>query len=424
MSFDSTNVRHLFPALNQNPIDDAGTQPVFFDNPAGTQVPQPVIDAVTNAYIHHNMCLGGEFEISRRSEEQVYLTRTRMAEFLNAARGEEIVFGPNMTTLSFGLSRAIGKTLSPGDEIILSRLDHDANISPWLRIAEDGGLTIKWIDVNTEDATLDLSTLEAALNERTMVVATCHTSNAVGTINPVGRIAELAHSAGALYVVDAVQGAPHVPIDVQAIDCDFLICSSYKFFGPHLAVMYGKYDLLAELPVYKVRPAHDEPPDRWETGMPSFESIAGLRGAMDYIGWIGREFGADHVGKFGSFSGGRLDLKRGMETMRLYEQELAAYLIDMMGRVPGVTIHGISDKARLDERVPTVAFTMAGHTAQEIAAHLGRHHIQIWHGNYYAVEIMRRLGHGEHGMARVGPVHYNSTAEIDRLEVALMKLVD
>jgi cysteine desulfurase family protein (TIGR01976 family) len=424
MTFDPANVRPLFPALNENPVDENGTQSVFFDNPAGTQVSRYVIDAVAACYVHHNMCLGGEFAMSKRSESQVHLTRTRMAEFLNAARPEEIVFGPNMTTLNFALSRAIGRWLSPGDEIVITRMDHDANVSPWLLVADDYDLVIKWADINADDATLDMQSLENALSPRTKIVATAHTSNAVGTINPVQRIAELAHNAGAIYVVDAVQGTPHVPIDVQALDCDFLLCSSYKFFGPHLGIMYGKYDLLAELPAYKVRPSHDEPPDRWETGMLNFEAIAGLRGALEYIASLGRQYGQDYAAAYLGLEDWRLDFKLAMETVRIYERQLAVHLIDMLRRVPGVTIHGITDPARFAERVPTVAFTMQGYRSQEIAEHLGRHHIQIWHGDYYAVELMNRLGHAEDGMARIGPVHYNTKQEIDRLEAALMRLVD
>ena len=250
----------------------------------------------------------------------VHATRERVADFLHAARPEEIVFGPNMTTLSFALSRALGKTLAPGDEIVLTRMDHDANVMPWLRIAEDVDLTVRWVDIHTDDCTLDMDSLEAALTDRTRIVATVHASNAVGTINPVKQIAAMARAASAVYVVDAVQSAPHIPIDVQDIGCDFLLCSAYKFFGPHIGILWGRYDRLAELPVYKVRPADDRPPFRWETGTASFETIHGVSAAIDYFAWIGSEFGADY---YPDRVGRRALLLRGMEAIKRHEQALA-----------------------------------------------------------------------------------------------------
>ena len=252
MSFHANNIRDLFPSI-LTPADD-GTIPVFLDNPAGTQVPKMVMDAVTEYYMTMNSNSGGTFVTSQRSDAMVEATRERMADFLNASSKDEIVIGPNMTTLNFALSRAIGKTLSAGDEIVLTKMDHDANISPWLRVAEDIGLTVKWVDINTTDCTLDMDSLEEALTEKTKLVATVHASNAVGTINPMKQIAGMAHAVGAYHVIDAVQSAPHVPIDVQELGCDFLLCSSYKFYGPHLGIMWGRKELLEELPAYKVRP--------------------------------------------------------------------------------------------------------------------------------------------------------------------------
>jgi cysteine desulfurase family protein (TIGR01976 family) len=424
MSFSVSNVRAQFPALNENPVDEAGTQAVFFDNPAGTQVPQQVIDAVTHCYKHGNMLPGGRFHMSEESAIRVHETRRLMADFLGATDAEEIVFGPNMTALNFRLSRALARTLQPGDEIVLTRMDHDANISPWLLIAEDHDLTVRWVDINIEDATLDMDSLEAALSDRTKIVATVHASNAVGTINPVQRIAEMAHAAGAYHVVDAVQSAPHIPIDVCMIDCDFLLCSGYKFFGPHIGVMYGKRHLLESLPVDKVRPAKDAAPDRWENGMNSFEAIAGLRGALEYLAAIGREHGMKYTPEYEGAKGWPLDFKAGMEVIRVYERDLVAYLLAMLERTPKVNIFGITEEMRYEQRVPTVAFTVDGFTAAQVAEHLGEHHIQIWDGNYYAVEIMDALDHAEHGMARVGLVHYNTREEIDRLEAALQALIE
>jgi cysteine desulfurase family protein (TIGR01976 family) len=302
-------------------------------------------------------------------------------------------------------------------------MDHDANVAPWLRIAEDEGLTVRWVDIRTADCTLDMDSLEAALSERTRIVATVHASNAVGTINPVERIAQMAHAAGAFYVVDAVQSAPHIPIAVQAIGCDFLLCSAYKFFGPHIGILWGRYDLLAELPAYKVRPSKDKPPFRWETGTPSFETIAGVGAAIDYLAEIGQLHGGDETG-FSGYSGRRLDMKKGMAALQVYERELVAHLIEMLMRFPAVHVYGITDPARYHERVPTVALAVDGHTPRAVAEHLAQHNIYVWDGNYYAMEIMNRLGHGEHGLVRVGLAHYNTHEEIDRLEAALSALLE
>ncbi|MBC6934566.1 MAG: cysteine desulfurase-like protein [Chloroflexi bacterium] len=416
MTFDPQAVRARFPTLQLNP------SVVFFDNPAGTQVPGSVIEAVSDYYRHMNANSGGAFATSRRTDEMVREVRQRVADFLNAPDADEIVFGPNMTTLAFALSRALAKQLKPGEEIALTRMDHDANVAPWLRIAEDYGLVVRWVDIRAEDCTLDMDSLEAALTDRTRIVATVHASNAVGTINPVGQIAQMARAAGALYVVDAVQSAPHVPIDVQAIGCDFLLCSAYKFFGPHIGIMWGRRALLAELPAYKVRPSKDQPPYRWETGTPSFETIAGVGAAVDYLGWLGQAYGAAFAGLFSGFDGRRLALKTAMAAVGAYERELVAHLIDTLRRVPGVRVFGITDPARYEARVPTVVFTHEKHTPRAVAEYLAGAGIYVWDGNYYAQEIMERLGHGEHGMVRVGLAHYNTHAEIERLEAALMAL--
>jgi cysteine desulfurase family protein (TIGR01976 family) len=412
MSLDLQAIRAQFP------IHDA----IYLDNPAGTQVPQRVIDAVSHYYHTMNANSGGAFATSQRTDAMVQSVREKMADFLNAPSSNEIVFGPNMTTLNFSLSRAIAKTLSPGDEIVLTRMDHDANVSPWLLIAQDYGLVVRWVDIHTDDCTLDMDSLEAALTDRTKVVATVHASNAVGTINPVAQIAQMAHAAGALYVVDAVQSAPHLPIDVQAIGCDFLLCSAYKFFGPHIGILWGRYDLLASLPAYKVRPSKDQPPYRWETGTASFETIAGVGAAVDYFAAIGQQYGANYAGQFPDFTGRRLELKTAMAVLGEYERELVAHLIEVLQGIAGVTIAGITDPARYGERVPTVVFIKAGHTPEAIAQYLAAHNIYVWDGNYYAVEIMNRLEQGEHGMVRVGLAHYNTHEEIDRLGTVLGQL--
>ena len=415
MTFDVQLIREQFPSLNR-PAPD-GRLPVFFDNPAGTQVPKVVMDAVVDYYTTMNANTHGEFATSQRSDAMMAEARHVVADFLNAPRPEEIVFGQNMTTLNFALSRALARNIQPDAEIVLTRMDHDANVAPWLHIAQDLGLTVRWVDINPADCTLDLDTLEAALNERTRIVACVHASNAVGTINPVARIAEMAHAAGALFVMDAVQSAPHIPIDVHAIGCDFLLCSAYKFFGPHIGIMYGRYELLESLPVYKVRPSDDVPPHRWETGTLSFETINGTRAALEYLASLG-----ENEAPIAGYDGRRLKMKQGMQSLVEYERELVAHLITGLEAIPGVKIAGITDPAHYDARVPTVAMLLEPYTPTEVARYLADQNIYVWNGNYYAVEIMDRLGHTENGMVRIGLAHYNTHEEVDRLLEALGRL--
>jgi cysteine desulfurase family protein (TIGR01976 family) len=422
MPIDVNALRRQFPALNR-PVDGSGLLPVHLDNPAGTQVPQRVIDAVTEYYTSMNANHGGEFATSQRSDAMTIHAREIAADFLNASRWEEIVFGPNMTTLNFALSRAIAKTLLPGDEVIVTRMDHDANISPWMRIADDHSLMLKWVDFDVETGTLDLASLENALTNRTKVVATVHASNALGTINPIKRIAELAHSVGAYHIVDAVQSAPHIPIDVQSIGCDFLLCSAYKFFGPHIGIMYGRYEHLVNLPAYKVRPADNNPPYRWETGTPSFETWNATAAAFEYFAEIGEKYGAEYADLFPGFSGRCLHLKTAMVALTAYERKLVTHLIEGLKELPGVHIYGITEPEQYDERVPTVIFTLDGHTPRAIARHLAADHVYVWNGDYYAVAVMERLGLDKAGGAvRIGIAHYNTLEEIDRLLAALQTL--
>jgi cysteine desulfurase family protein (TIGR01976 family) len=422
MSIDVTALRSQFPALHR-PVDDAGTLPVHFDNPAGTQVPQRVIDAVAEYYITMNANHGGAFPTSQRSDTMERATRQTIADFLNAPRWEEIVLGPNMTTLNFSLSRAIGKTLRAGDELVVTRMDHDANIAPWLRLAEDHALAVRWVDFDIETSTLDMHSLKAAIGPRTQVVASVHASNALGTINPVAEIAALAHDAGAYYVLDAVQSAPHIPIDVQAIGCDFLLCSAYKFFGPHIGVLYGKLEHLEALPAYKVRPSPTESPYRWETGTPSYETIHAVGAALDYLAEAGEKYGAPYADQFPSFSGRRLHFKTAMTALTAYERELVGHLIEGLKALPGAQIYGISDPAQFSQRVPTVICNFAGHSPLEVAEFLAARHIYVWDGNYYALAVMERLGlEATGGAVRIGLAHYNTRAEVDRLLDALKDL--
>lgn len=410
MQFNVDTIRAQFPALQQ-PVDETGRSAIFFDNPAGTQVSQRVIDAVAGYFVRMNANSGGAFATSQASDAMVNATREKMALLLNAPRQDEIVLGPNMTTLNFALSRALAAGFNPGDEIVLTRMDHDANVSPWLRIAQDRGLTVRYADLREDDGTLDLASLEGALSERTKIVATVHASNALGTINPVRYIAEMAHTVGALHVVDAVQSAPHVLIDVQSIGCDFLLCSSYKFFGPHAGILWGRYDLLASLPAYKVRPAKDRPPYRWETGTPAFELIAGVGATVDYLASLGGDGTT------------RANIVAGMDAMGHYERDLGVHLIAALKEMPGVRIYGITQPERMNERVPTVVFTHDRLTPLQIAERLAQHHIYVWDGNYYAVEVMRRLDREIEGMVRVGLAHYNTHAEIDTFADILYDII-
>lgn len=409
MSFHARHIRELFPSLQEKTPE--GRQPVFLDNPAGTQVPRSVIEAVSKYYLTMNANSGGSFITSRRNDEMTATVRQYMADFFNAPSANEIVIGPNMTTLNFALSRALAQTLADGDEIVVTKMDHDANIAPWIAIAEERGLDVKWVDIHNEDCTLDMGSLEDVLSRRTKVVATVQASNAVGTVNPVGQIAAMAQAVGALHVVDAVQSAPHVPIDVQEIGCDFLLCSSYKFYGPHLGIMWGREDLLNSLPAYKVRPAKDQAPYRWETGTPSYETWNGLLACLQYWEMLGRRYGGAELPKF---QGRRLMMKRAMMAVQDYERELTRALIEGLQSIPGITIAGITDSDRYQWRVPTVALVKAGRSPDDIAAYLAAKDIFVWSGNYYALEIMQRLERPD-GMVRVGIGQYNTIEEINTM---------
>ncbi len=409
MSFSAEAVRPQFPSLGIPATD--GSLPIFLDNPAGTQVPRSVMEAVTRYYLTMNANSGGPFATSQRNDDMARQTRQRVAEFLNAPSAREIVFGPNMTTLNFSLSRALASILSPGDEVIVTRMDHEANVSPWTLVARDHELKVKWVDIDPVDCTLDMGSLEEALSVRTKLVATVHASNAVGTINPVAQIAGMAKAVGAWHVVDAVQSAPHVPIDVQEIGCDFLLCSSYKFYGPHLGIMWGREGLLNSLPAYKVRPAKDLAPNRWENGTPSYETWNGLRACMDYWEQIGRQYGAADLPQY---QGARLQMKRAMLAVQDYERVLVTELIEGLRAIRGVTIAGIVEEDRVSLRVPTVAMVKDGKTPDEIAAILAAENVYVWSGDYYAVEIMERLNRPQ-GMARIGIGQYNTREEIQRV---------
>lgn len=417
MPLDVIQIRSEFPALSSGVV--------FLDNPAGTQVPQRVIDQINNYLVHTNANQGGAFATSEETDAMLLDTRSTMADFINASSPSEIMFGPNMTTLTMAISRCLAREFKPDDEIIVTHLDHDANISPWLLLAEDKGCRVRWVDFDVQDCTLRMDQLEELLNERTRLVAVGYASNAVGTINPVKEITRLAHQVGALCYVDAVQYAPHGEIDVQDLDCDFLVVSAYKFFGPHLGVLYGKLEHLKSLQAYRVRPAPTEPPGKFETGTPTMECIAGLLGALQYLEHIGSSYGSEYAQFYApQHQERRLRFKQGMAAIRAYETELTQILLEALSQFPNIRIYGITDLHRLDQRVPTVSFTCDGIHPRLVAESLGRLGINVWDGNYYALAVTTRLGLEERGgMVRVGPVHYNTQDEIRKLERCLGSLV-
>ncbi len=414
-AFDVEALRAEFPALARRGPD--GRPAVFLDGPGGTQVPQRVIDAVSAYYRDANANAGGAFRTSELSDAMVDEAHAAVADFLGAASPAEIKFGYNMSTLTLHIGRSIGAILGPGDEIVVTTLDHEANVSTWEAMAADRGVTVRKVDVNLDDVTLDLEDLESKLNQRTKLVAVGYASNAVGSVNPVREIVARAHEVGALTYVDAVAYAPHGPIDVQALDTDFLVCSAYKWFGPHLGALYGKADVFDRLPAYKVRPAHD----RFETGTAAFEAIAGTLATTDYLRDVGRNYGdVSAAPGAASASERRRELVAGMTAIASYERELVTRLIGGLQALPGVTIHGITDRAAFASRVPTVSISIAGLHPRAAAEALGRQGIYTWDGDFYATGLIERLGKAETGgVLRLGLVHYNTAAEVDRTLEAL-----
>jgi cysteine desulfurase family protein (TIGR01976 family) len=369
-------------------------------------------------FIGSNANHGGAFRASRESDAMVREARAAVADFLGAARLEEISFGQNMTSLALHLSRSIARELSPGDEIVVTRLDHDANVSPWVLAARDRGCAVRWVDFAPGDCAWSPKALREQVGPRTKLVAVGYASNATGTINPVAEAARIAHEAGALCFVDAVHFAPHGSIDAAALGCDFLTCSAYKFFGPHLGILWGRRELMERLTAYKVRPAGDAPPDKWETGTQSFESIAGVLGAIEYLQWIGVTFGS-----IDAASGRRAVLNAAMTAIREYENGLSEAMRDGLCAIPGLKVHGIADSHRVGERVPTYAFTVEGLHPRRICEELDRRGISAWDGNFYALEVTTRLGlEGSGGMVRVGAVHYNTAEEVHRLVSAVREI--
>jgi cysteine desulfurase family protein (TIGR01976 family) len=402
--FDVAWVREQFPSLQ---LKVNGHPAAFLDGPAGTQIPRQVMDAVQKYFLGANANTYGAFLTSRRTNEMISATRGAMADFFNCSP-EEVVFGQNMTTITLGLARAIGRELRPGDEILLTLLDHDANFSPW-KVLEEKGVVIRTVDIRESDCTLDLNDLKSKLSSKTKLVAVGYASNLVGTINPVAEITKLAHAADARIFIDAVHYAPHGSIDVKALDCDFLVCSPYKFFGPHMGTLYGKREHLERFKPYKVRPATDSIPECWETGTQVQELIAGIHAAVEYIAELGRRCDP-------SVNCRRAALLAAYRSTVAYERTLVTRLISGLLAIPGLQFFGITDPQRFAERCSTVSFRLGKGTPTDAATFLGDLGIFTWDGNFYALNLTERLGvEKSGGVLRAGLVHYNTAEEVDRL---------
>lgn len=410
-------IRNQFPSLRR--------PDVFFDNPGGTQIARQSLERLNKYLLECNANHEGAFATSIASDAILEEAHRAMADFYNAASPEEIVFGNNMTTLTLSISRSIARDWRKGDEIVVTRLDHDANVTPWVLAAQERGCKVIWVDFDLENGTLRLDQLQDAFARRPRLLAVGYASNALGTINPVAEIIQLAHAAGALVYVDAVQYAPHGPIDVQKLDCDFLVTSAYKFFGTHAGILYGKREILEHLFAYKVRPATDAIPGKFETGTQNHEGIAGVLGAVEYFEWVGREFGNQQLEglREAGFQGRRMELKKALTAIRAHEFELSRTMLTSLKSIPGIKIYGLTDVNRLEERVPTFSFRMQNQHPRLVADKLAREGIYCWDGNYYAINVTEQLGvENDGGMVRVGAVHYNTLEEVERLKEALVKI--
>jgi cysteine desulfurase family protein (TIGR01976 family) len=401
---DSAWVRSQFPSLQ---LKVNGHPAAFLDGPAGTQVPKQVMDAIQDYFLHSNANTCGAFVTSQRNDAMIASARAAMADFFHCDK-DEVVFGQNMTTITFALARGIGRELKPGDEIVVTTLDHDANVAPW-RALEENGIIVRQVDIRAADCTLDLDDLKRKITAKIKLVAVGYASNAVGSINPVAEITKLAHDAGALMFIDAVHYAPHGPIDVRALDCDFLVCSPYKFFGPHMGTLYGKREQLLRFKPYKVRPASNLLPDRWETGTQVQELIAGIEAAVNYLAELGRRHEP-------SVNDRRSALLASYRATMHHERNLVTRLIEGLLQIPGLKFFGITDPQRFGERCSTVSVRIGDHNPTAIAKFLGDRGIFTWDGNYYALNLTERLGLEQHGgLLRIGLVHYNTMEEVERL---------
>lgn len=406
MSYNVNAVRMLFPALQEH---FSGKPAIFFDNPGGTQVPQSVIDAMTDYLIRRNSNTHGVFETSLRTDVTIDNARQAAADLLGAD-SDEIVFGNNMTSLTMALMHSLRPEFGPTDEIIVTRLDHDANVAPWLLLAEDTGARILYADVDPETCTLDMAHFHSLISPRTKLVAVGYASNATGTINDVASVISWAREVNAYAFVDAVQYAPHALIDVKALDCDFLMCSSYKFFGPHAGIMYGKREHLKRLRAYRVRPAGEELPGKWETGTKNHEGLAGVAAAIEYIAGLGVTYG-----DVPASAPRRTKLAAAWQVLAPYEQQLMERLLTGLAAIQGVRIYGLTEPQAMESRVATISIRKEGTTPEQLATALAAENIFTWNGNFYALNISERLGvETSGGLLRIGLVHYNTLAEVDK----------
>ena len=417
MNFDLGTIRTQFPALA---LSEGESPRVYLDNPGGTQVPQIVVDSMTDCLIQSNANVQGFFWASQMVDALIEGAREAVADLLNAPSAEEIIFGQNMTTLTLHVSRSIGRRLKPGDEIIVSHMDHDANVAPWLLLARDLELEIRWLPFNTETFEFDLDMLYDVLTDKTKLVCVGGASNMTGTINDIKTISAKARDVGAWTYIDAVQSVPHISTDVQDLGCDFLVCSAYKFFGPHHGALWGRRELLEMLEPYKVRAAPEHVPDCFETGTQNHEGMAGTTAAVDYFAWIGESMAGQYHEKYGQFAERRKCVHAAMDCLIEYERDVAQHLVSGLQQLPGVRIQGITVADAMERRVPTVSFTVDGVSPDAIAENLAAQNIFIWSGDYYAIEVAKSIGiYDSSGVVRIGPVHYNSIAEIDQLLNAL-----
>jgi cysteine desulfurase family protein (TIGR01976 family) len=405
-----SSIRSAFPVFERR---FGGREAAFFDGPGGSQVPRPVIDAVAGYLAYHNANTGGAFATSDETDRILFGARERVADLLGAEGPDEVVFGANMTSLTFSVSRALGAAWGPGDEVVVTELDHQANVAPWRRMAEDRGVTVRTVPFHAETMQLDHAALESALSPRTRLVAVGAASNALGTVSDVARVCRLAREAGALSYVDAVHYAPHHLVDVRAMGCDFLACSAYKFFGPHVGILWGRQELLEQVRPYKVPPASDDAPYRWETGTLSHEGIAGTGAAVDWIaGLAGAGAGATR----------RDALARAYARMEAHEHALLRRLLEALRAIPAVRIYGPAEGAA---RTPTVAFTVEGHTPDEVAGALAEEGVFVWNGNFYATTVCDRLSLSDcGGLIRAGLAPYNTEDDVDRLLAEVHRLAE
>jgi len=402
-----TACRAQFPAFHR---EVNGQPAIYLDGPAGSQVPQGVIDAMGDYLAHRNANHGGEFTTSRESDVALDSAHATLADFVGTDDPGCIAFGANMTSLAFALSRALARDWATGDEVVVTHLDHDANFSPWRLSAADAGATVREVNLRADDCTLDLDHLREQLNDRTRLVAVCAASNFSGSITPVKEICTMAHEVGALVFIDAVHYAPHRLIEVTDWDCDFLACSAYKFFGPHIGILYGKRALLESIQPYKLRPAPNDLPGRWMTGTQSHEAIMGAKAAVDYLAAMAN--GPDR----------RKALREAMAAIEVYENNLMRQLLEGVNALEVYTLYGITDPTRLAERVPTLSLNHAQLGPSELAQRLDERGIFAWHGNYYAQPVTEALDLEPEGAVRVGLLHYNTAGEVDRLLQALAEL--